>query len=70
MSKILSEEALADYADFPAVLERYPVSKATIIRAVNDGRFPTPTKANGKVRWFKVDLDSYDADNARTAIAR
>lgn len=65
MSKILSEEALAAYADFTEVLKRYPVSKATIIRAVNDGRFPTPTKANGRVLWRRDALAEYDADNAR-----
>jgi hypothetical protein len=51
MPKILSEAALSDYRDFDDVLKRYPVSRATIIRAVNDGRFPAPTKINGRVRW-------------------
>jgi len=45
-------------------------SAQSCIRAVNDGRFPTPTKANGKIRWLKADLDKYDADNTRTANAR
>ena len=65
MSKILCEEALADYADFTEVLKRYPVSRATLIRAVNDGRFPTPALINGKTRWRKADLEKHDADSTR-----
>lgn len=64
MPKILSEEALAEYQDFDEVLKRYPVSRATIIRAVNDGRFPAPAKINGRVRWRIADLTKHDADNA------
>jgi predicted DNA-binding transcriptional regulator AlpA len=64
MPKILSEAALADYADFDDVLKRFPVSRATIIRAVNDGRFPPSSKINGRVRWRKADLDKHDADSA------
>ncbi|MCP3475611.1 helix-turn-helix domain-containing protein [Bradyrhizobium sp. CCGUVB1N3] len=65
MSKILSAEALKEYADFDEVLRRYPVGRSTIIRAVNAGGFPAPSLVNGKTRWRKADLDAHDTRNSQ-----
>jgi hypothetical protein len=67
MSAIMRADQLEDYSDWDATLERYPVSKNTIIRAVNAGRFPAPSPINGKVRWLKADLDRHDAYVAEQA---
>ncbi|MGY4325711.1 putative DNA-binding transcriptional regulator AlpA [Bradyrhizobium sp. LB7.2] len=63
MCKILSADALKDYADFDEVLKRYPVGRSTIVRAVNAGKFPMPEQINGKTRWRRADLDAHDTLN-------
>ena len=64
MGIILSTAALADYLDFPTLLKRYPVARSTILRAVNEGRFPAPRQINGRTRWLIAELDQYDAREA------
>lgn len=43
----------------PDVLERLNLSKASLYRLIQSGRFPAPVKMGGASRWFDTDVDGY-----------
>ena len=50
------------------VLERVPLSYATIWKMMRDGEFPRSREIGGKCAWLETELNAWIADRPKTKL--